>query len=282
MAAKSAKSSSKIKHRAFLKWAGGKYGLSDVITKMLPKGERLLEPFVGAGSIFLNSDYQHYILNDINQDLISLYQIIQLDVQTFIKDARQLFCSENNTPERYYQIRAAFNASNDSYQRSIYFLYLNRHGYNGLCRYNKSGGFNVPFGRYKRPYFPHEELEYFAEKAQNATFVCKGYREIFTQAKQGDVIYCDPPYVPLSKTASFTSYAGNGFGLDEQADLANAAEEVSSQGKISVLISNHDTIWTRKIYLNADKIKSVQVARTISTKGSSRKKVAELLALYRR
>ncbi len=158
---------------------------------------------------------------------------------------------------------------------------MNRHGYNGLCRYNKSGGYNVPFGKYKRPYFPEAELNYFADKAQKATFVCEGYRKTFTRAKTDDVIYCDPPYVPLSKTASFTSYAGNGFGLDEQADLANAAEEISSRESAVVLISNHDTIWTRKIYEHANKIKSIKVARTISTKGNNRNKVAELLALYK-
>lgn len=269
------------KHRAFLKWAGGKYGLSDVIAKMLPKGDCLIEPFVGAGSIFLNTDYSKYILNDINQDLINLYKILQIKPDAFIHDAKSLFSVENNDSDRYYQFRKEFNESNDSYFRSLVFLYMNRHGYNGLCRYNKSGGYNVPFGKYKRPYFPEAELNFFADKAQQATFVCEGYRKTFTRAKSGDVIYCDPPYVPLSKTASFTSYAGNGFGLDEQADLANAAEEVSADKSAVVLISNHDTIWTRKIYEHAGKIKSIKVARTISTKGNTRKKVAELLALYK-
>lgn len=270
------------KHRAFLKWAGGKYGLSDVIRKMLPEGERLIEPFVGAGSVFLNTDYSEYLLNDINQDLINLYKILQSKPEQFIVDARKIFSSSNNQSDAYYQLRADFNQSKDTYYRSLLFLYLNRHGYNGLCRYNKSGGYNVPFGKYKRPYFPEEELNYFADKAQKATFVCEGYRSTFARAKSGDVIYCDPPYVPLSKTASFTSYAGNGFGLDEQADLANAAEEVTTSGKISVLISNHDTIWTRKIYEHANEMKSsIKVARTISQKGNGRKKVAELLALYK-
>ena len=270
----------KKKHRSFLKWAGGKYNLSDTIKKILPAGERLIEPFVGAGSIFLNSDYQHYILNDINQDLINLYKILQTNPQQFINDAAALFSPENNDSDVYYQFRAEFNQTKDSYYRSLLFLYMNRHGYNGLCRYNKSGGYNVPFGQYKKPYFPEAELSYFAEKAKKATFVCEGYRDTFMRAKSGDVIYCDPPYVPLSKTASFTSYAGNGFGLDEQADLANAAEEVSQRGDISVLISNHDTIWTRKIYENAKKFTSVKVARTISQKGATRVKVAEILALY--
>ena len=269
------------KHRAFLKWAGGKYGLSDVITKMLPKGERLIEPFVGAGSVFLNSDYPNYLLNDINQDLINLYQILQKKPDQFIRDAKIFFSTENNQAEVYYQYRKEFNASKDPYFRSLIFLYMNRHGYNGLCRYNKSGGYNVPFGKYKRPYFPEAELNFFAEKSQKATFVCESYRATFARASAGDVFYCDPPYVPLSKTASFTSYSGNGFGLDEQADLANAAEEVIQHPGVSVLISNHDTIWTRKIYQHASKIKSIQVARTISQKGNSRKKVAELLALYK-
>jgi len=271
----------KIKHRAFLKWAGGKYALSDVIAKMLPKGDCLIEPFVGAGSVFLNTNFPHYILSDINKDLISLYQILQTKPDSYITDVRLLFSASNNDADSYYQLRKEFNESTDSYFRALVFLYMNRHGYNGLCRYNQSGGYNVPFGQYKRPYFPETELHYFAEKAQAATFVCEGYRQAFSQAKAGNVIYCDPPYAPLSKTASFTSYAGNGFGLDEQADLAHIAEEITAKKKISVLISNHDTAWTRKIYEHAKKIKSVEVARTISTKGDKRKKVKELLALYK-
>ncbi|WNC72086.1 Dam family site-specific DNA-(adenine-N6)-methyltransferase [Thalassotalea psychrophila] len=269
------------KQRAFLKWAGGKYTLSDVIRKMLPKGSRLIEPFAGAGSIFLNTDYSNYVLNDINKDLINLYKTLQTKPEQFINDAAKLFTPEYNVSDEYYEIRKQFNATSDPYQRSLMFLYMNRHGYNGLCRYNSKGGYNVPFGKYKRPYFPLNELVNFADKAKKAEFVCENYRDTFARAKDGDVIYCDPPYVPLSKTASFTSYAGNGFGLDEQADLANAAEEVTAEKNVTVLISNHDTIWTRKIYEHATKIKAVKVARTISQKGANRKKVGELLALYK-
>jgi DNA adenine methylase len=268
------------KHRAFLKWAGGKYGLSDVIRNMLPSGDRLIEPFVGAGSIFLNTDYDHYLLNDINQDLINLYQIIKLQGQKYIKDSAKFFTQEYNQSEVYYQLRQEFNDSKDIYYRSLLFLYLNRHGFNGLCRYNRKGGYNVPFGKYKKPYFPEKELEFFAEKAQKATFVCEDYHQTFARARSGDVIYCDPPYVPLSKTASFTSYAGNGFDLDDQADLANAAEAVIERYQASVLISNHDTILTRKIYHKATNLETIKVARTISQNGKKRNKVDELLALY--
>lgn len=269
-----------IKHRAFLKWAGGKYALADTINSLLPDGKRLIEPFTGAGSIFLNTDYDEYILNDINADLINLYKIVQNSPEKYIQDASRLFNQTHNTPDVYYQLRKEFNQSSDTYYRSLLFLYMNRHGYNGLCRYNNSGGYNVPFGQYKKPYFPRAELEFFSEKSAKATFVCKGYRSVIEEAKNDDVIYCDPPYVPLSATASFTSYAGNGFGLDEQADLANAAEAIIKHVNTSVLISNHDTIWTRKIYEHAKHIQSIKVARTISQKGGGRKKVAELLALY--
>ncbi|TLU61060.1 Dam family site-specific DNA-(adenine-N6)-methyltransferase [Thalassotalea litorea] len=272
---------SQQKQRAFLKWAGGKYTLSDTISKMLPKGSRLIEPFAGAASVYLNTNYSQYLLNDINRDLINLYKVLQNDSAKFIEDARALFTPEQNDADQYYLNRKTFNETDDPYLRSLLFLYMNRHGYNGLCRYNSKGGYNVPFGKYKRPYFPEDELKAFTEKAKVTEFVCESYRDTFARANDGDVIYCDPPYVPLSKTASFTSYAGNGFGLDEQADLANAAEEITQQKRVTVLISNHDTIWTRKIYEHADKIKAIKVARTISQKGSKRNKVGELLALYK-
>ena len=113
------------KNRAFLKWAGGKYGLSDVIAKMLPKGDCLIEPFVGAGSVFLNTDYSRYVLNDINKDLINLYQILQVKPDTFIHDARKFFSAENNESDTYYQLRKEFNESKDRYFRSLIFLYMN-------------------------------------------------------------------------------------------------------------------------------------------------------------
>lgn len=268
----------KKKSRAFLKWAGGKYNLVEDIRRYLPEGDVLVEPFVGAGSVFLNTDYTAYQLNDINADLIHLYQIIQRESERFVADARTLFCDSANQKSSYLQFRTDFNQSADIYQRALLFLYLNRHGYNGLCRYNLSGKFNVPFGSYKKPYFPEAELYYFAEKAQQAVFTCDSYQQVMQQSKAGTVIYCDPPYVPLSKTASFTSYARQGFSLDDQAKLANEAEDAQQRG-VTVLISNHDTPLTRKIYHQAQ-LNTVQVSRFISQNGAKRGKVAELLALY--
>ncbi len=267
------------KSRAFLKWAGGKYNLVDAISRHLPATEQLIEPFVGAGSVFLNTDYSSYRLNDINADLINLYQLLQTEHQRFITDARTLFSPRTNQRDCYISLRQQFNLSIDQYERALLFLYLNRHGYNGLCRYNLSGKFNVPFGSYKKPYFPEAELHYFAEKAQRAQFSCTGYQQVIQAATADAVIYCDPPYVPLSKTASFTSYARQGFDLDDQAQLANLAEQAQQRG-IAVVISNHDTTWTRKIYQQAQ-LYSLQVGRSISQKGASRGKVAELFAVYK-
>lgn len=142
------------KNRAFLKWAGGKFPLLDDIKKHLPEGECLIEPFVGAGSVFLNTDFSRYILADINSDLIGLYNIVKLRTDEYVAAAREMFTPENNVAERYYLYRDEFNQSQDPLRRAVLFLYLNRHGYNGLCRYNLRGEFNVPFGRYKKPYFP--------------------------------------------------------------------------------------------------------------------------------
>ena len=267
------------KNRAFLKWAGGKYSLIEDICAHLPAGNKLIEPFVGAGSVFLNTDYKHYLLNDINPDLINLYNTLRAKPDEYINEAEKLFCAANNQPENYYALREAFNASQETFYKSVLFLYLNRHGYNGLCRYNLSGRFNVPFGRYKAPYFPKKELYFFAEKAQKATFTCESYTKSFSGARKNNVIYCDPPYAPISKTAYFTQYAGNGFSLQDQQDLANLAFKASQKG-IPVLISNHDTDDTREFYQQAQ-ITELKVSRSISQKGHKRQKVQELFAFYR-
>lgn len=267
------------KNRAFLKWAGGKYPLLDDIKRHLPQGECLVEPFVGAGSVFLNTDFSRYILADINSDLISLYNIVKSRTNEYVQASRELFVPETNQSEVYYQFRTEFNASQDPFRRAVLFLYLNRFGYNGLCRYNLRGEFNVPFGRYKKPYFPEAELYHFAEKAQNAEFHCLSYEECMERADINSVVYCDPPYAPLSATANFTAYHTNSFSPKEQAHLAEMAEKLVSK-QIPVLISNHDTPDTREWY-RAAKHFQVKVRRSISSNGGTRKKVNELLALYK-
>ncbi|MFQ6371951.1 Dam family site-specific DNA-(adenine-N6)-methyltransferase [Shewanella sp. YIC-542] len=267
------------KQRAFLKWAGGKFKLVDAITRHLPQGQRLVEPFVGAGSVFLNTHYASYLLCDINQDLIDLYQIIQREPQRYIGAVGELFVPEMNDRDAFYRVRDRFNRSRCAFDRAVSFLYLNRHGFNGLCRYNRRGAFNVPFGSYKKPYFPEREILAFAAKADKAEFVCMGYEQAFAQLQSGDVVYCDPPYAPLSTTASFTTYVGAGFSLDDQAILARCSRHTACEKGIPVVISNHDIALTRELYRGAQ-METLQVQRNISQKGSARTKVDELIARY--
>ncbi|EPE37802.1 DNA adenine methylase [Candidatus Photodesmus katoptron] len=267
------------KHRAFLKWAGGKYSLVEDIQRYLPPAKKFVEPFVGAGSIFLNTDYDRYLLADINPDLINLYNLLKEQPENYILEAKRWFKEKNNCKKAYLDIRFQFNNTNDVMYRSLAFLYMNRFGFNGLCRYNKKGAFNVPFGSYKKTYFPEAELEFFAEKALKATFVCENYKETFKRTRKGCVVYCDPPYVPLSKTSNFTSYMKNGFSLIDQTLLAYVAEKAAFERGIPVLISNHDTRFTRRLYDGAN-LSVVEVRRTISRNGSKRNKVNELLALF--
>ncbi|WP_392566194.1 adenine-specific DNA-methyltransferase [Utexia brackfieldae] len=267
------------KSRAFLKWAGGKYTLIDKITQYLPKGDTLIEPFVGAGSVFLNTHYDRYILADINRDLISLFTIIKSTPQKFINDAKLLFTPQNNQEQAFYQFRELFNQSHDNYERALLFLYLNRHCYNGLCRYNSQGDFNVPFGRYQKIYFPEKEILFFAEKAQKAKFICGSYQTVMKKAVKGTVIYCDPPYEPLSTSSNFTAYYANGFNNQEQQNLALLAEKIAAKYQVPILISNHDTTNTREWYKKAI-IHTVETRRSISCDGQGRKKIDELLALY--
>ena len=276
------------KHRSFLKWAGGKYSLIEQIQKHLKTNKKittLVEPFVGAGAVFLNTDFENYILNDINKDLIDLYKYIQTDYLEFDFYAKKLFTEKYNHKEKYYALRDEFNLTlgtksiKKKKRRSVLFLYLNRHGYNGLCRYNKKFGFNVPFGRYKKPYYPAKEIEHFAKKSKKATFLNQPFENLFQNLNENYFVYCDPPYVALSKTAKFTTYYANSFGNFEQQRLANLAIKTHKNLKTNILISNHDTEFSREIYKNA-KIKTTKVLRSINCKGKKRLKVRELFAIY--
>jgi len=264
--------------KPFLKWAGGKYRLVDKIKALLPEGKRLIEPFMGSGSVFLNIDYPEYFLSDSNPDLINVFQQVQHGGVIFINEVKKIFELKNNQAEVFYELRNEFNETTDLKRKAILFIYLNRHGFNGLCRYNSKGGFNVPFGRYTKPYFPEQELHFFLKKSQIATFEIADFSTTMNNAKFGDIIYCDPPYVPLTTTANFTNYTGDGFDLKKQEQLAELAIKLMNKG-IPVIISNHDTDFTRNIYHSA-KISAFDVQRFISSNGANRNKSPELLAIF--
>jgi DNA adenine methylase len=262
-----------------LKWAGGKYQIVNKIREQLPKGNRLIEPFVGSGVVFLNSSFQRYTVNDLNEDLIAFYRSLKKLRDTFISRCKPLFTPENNAAERYYELRDEFNSTTDKERKSAIFLYINKHGYNGLCRYNASGEFNVPFGRYRKPYFPEKELRLMASKLQKTAICCQDFESVMRNAEPGDVVYCDPPYVPLSDTSNFTSYSAGGFRNEDQIRLARVAKDISTKG-VAVLISNHRTRFTRDIYRDATRTSFLSVRRLISCNGSKRELAQELLALY--
>lgn len=266
------------KHRSFLKWAGGKLRVVDEINRLLPKRKTcLVEPFVGAGSVFLNTHFKRYILADINPDLINLFNTIKNDVDTYINALKPIFFHPDaNTATYYYARRDDFNQSQDIFERSVLFVYLNRFGFNGLCRYNSKREFNVPFGSYKTHYFPEDELRFFAEKAQSAVFICQDFHRTFEQVEQDCVVYCDPPYAPLIQESNFTSYAGNEFSTEDQKALAALAKTCAEP----VLISNHDTKFTRELYRGA-KCRKIRVQRSISQTPKKRHKVGELIAVFR-
>ncbi|MDF1677182.1 MAG: Dam family site-specific DNA-(adenine-N6)-methyltransferase [Legionellaceae bacterium] len=266
--------------KPFLKWAGGKYRCLDHIIKALPAGMRLVEPFAGSGAVFLNAPHAQFLLTDANADLISLYMHLKREGPRFIRYCARFFSDKHNQVDSYYQYRIQFNQSTPgSRKRAALFLYLNRHGYNGLCRYNLSGQYNVPFGRYIKPYFPEKELEFFYQKSQAAALMQADFTQTFLNTKPGDVVYCDPPYAPLSKTSQFTAYTRQKFGESEQIMLAKLAKETAQNG-VPVIISNHDTPFTRDLYQEA-RISAFPVRRNISCKGHKRIAVRELIAVFK-
>ena len=266
--------------KPFLKWAGGKYRILDKILRELPAGARFVEPFAGSCAVYLNADFPKALVCDVNCDLISLYRHVQREGEDFIGYCASFFTPENNTRSGYAALRDRLNASSDAGERAALLLYVNRHAYNGLIRYNSKGGFNVPFGAYTKPYFPLQELRVFYRKTQATVteFTAEDFRAVFARLAPGDVVYCDPPYVPLSQTASFTAYAKNAFNARDQADLAALAEEAGHKG-VHVVVSNHDTELTRSLYSSAT-LKRFAVQRFISCNGDKRGAAPELLAVY--
>lgn len=265
--------------RPFLKWAGGKYSLLPELDRLIPAGKRLIEPFVGGGSVFLNSDkHECFLLADVNADLINLYQMLAVVPDSVIYEAMKAFRHLNDA-ENYTVIREAFNAQRlDAVERAAAFLYLNRHCFNGLIRYNLDGFFNVGFGKYKAPYFPEEEIKAFKRKAHACVFMNAGFRRTLALAGDGDVIYCDPPYEPLPGTAGFTNYAAGGFSWDSQVELAESCVAAHQRGA-KVVISNSTAPRVIELYeQHGFTLHRVSARRAISSKGSTRETASDVVA----
>lgn len=258
-----------------LKWAGNKTAVMPELMRHLPAGSRLVEPFAGSCAVMMATDYPHYLVADINTDLINLYQEAAQHTEELIACAL-VFFSEDNNAESYYQNRLRFNTDTTltALERAALFLYLNRHCYRGLCRYNLSGQFNVPFGNYKKPYFPHDEILTFAEKARRATFICASYDETLAMLQAGDVVYCDPPY-----DGTFTAYHTAGFNEDDQYRLASILEHRSSDGH-PVVVSNSNTSLTRSLYRNFV-MHGITAKRSMGVDAGESKSAEEIIAVSR-
>lgn len=283
--------------RSLVKWPGGKGRVMSDLLPILPKADCLVEPFVGGASVFLNTEYRRYILGDINPDLINLYRQITRWPDAVIDAARQLF-KVYGDKDGYKWIRGDFNArahdllsSRNVFEdgpdtgkilRAAQFLYLNRHGYNGVVRYNQQGGYNVPFGRHKTPpYFPEEQMRLFSEKANDtkAIFVCCDFQSTLKIMIGSDaVIYCDPPYLPASDTANFTQYHTAPFGIKEHRQLAAALLDINRLTGSPVILSNSDTPATREIY-HSFNFQEISVNRSVSANAITRGAASEVIGV---
>lgn len=263
--------------RPFLKWAGGKRRLLGFLMEHLPKEGRLIEPFLGAGSVFLGGNYSKSLLGDANPDLMAVWVALQTRPTEFIHRASMLFKQENLSKVAYYRLRDEYNRQTDRFERAVLFIYLNKFGFNGVYRVNKRGVMTTPSGKLEIvPRFPLEELEQASMKLESAVLHAGSYRFLLEEAGKGDVVYCDPPYSDVGKP-SFTAYTSCGFGHDQHLELCELALSAVGRGAV-VAISNHDLPGTRELYAGWT-IHEQTVRRTVAATTRAREEVKELLAL---
>ncbi|EMA8985926.1 Dam family site-specific DNA-(adenine-N6)-methyltransferase [Escherichia coli] len=265
--------------RSIFKWAGGKFGVLEQIFRYLPEGKRLIEPFVGGGAVFMNAGYQENLLNDVNADLINFYKTLQREAHSLITLAHRFFL-DYNTQEGFLAVRNAFNKQvYDDLHRAAAFLFLNRHCFNGLTRYNQAGEFNVGYGKYKTPYFPLQEMEAFLGAEGRSVFVCGDFAAVIEAAGEGDVIFCDPPYEPLPNTEGFTNYSGHDFKFEEQKRLVSLLTDAHRRGA-KVLITNSGAPNIRELYHdNGFRVEPLFARRSVSCKGDTRGVAHDILGI---
>ena len=276
--------------KTFLKWAGNKQKLiGHIMDTFGNTGNRtLVDPFAGSASLFIGtSGYDNYIINDVNGDLIDLYNYLSnsntaIDLLAMVE---LLFVDANNNEEAYYRLRAEFNEAESSIRKSALFVYLNKFGFNGLCRYNQQGGFNVPYGQKNTPSFASicTDMVRFYRKSQevNVIFTSIDFREVVAGLTDSCDVYFDPPYLPLPDAdGTFTSYAKTGFSEQDHRDLAALCTSLSKEGH-TVVLSNHSSPLVSDIYETEEsETRYISVLRTISRNGNTRGRVAEVLIRY--
>ena len=258
--------------KPFVKWAGGKRQLLNILNASAPSSfGRYFEPFVGGGALLFSRLPESATISDANEELINCYRVIKDDVDSLIKHLR----TRRNDEEYFYKVRAMNLNRMTAVSRASRFIYLNKTCFNGLYRENQKGQFNVPFGRYDNPKIVDEQnllaiSDYL--KQADVEILCTGYKKALNEAVKGDFVYCDPPYVAMSKTASFAHYLKGGFSLDDQAELAEVVKELTRRG-VKVMLSNSNTEVIHELYRDFN-LQRIHATRSINCKASGRGKDA--------
>lgn len=264
----------------FLKWAGGKTQLLGEILPRLPAQiETYYEPFIGGGAVFFalaaEGRFARAVLSDRNVELIEAYTTVRDHVGALIAELseHQRFATDS---EYFYALRATPTETLSPIERSARLIFLNKTCFNGLYRVNRKGQFNVPFGRYVRPRVLREDALLAASRAlQGVTLLVSDFGAAVAKAKAGDAVYFDPPYVPVSSSASFTAYHRSPFGPPEHQRLTQIYQNLQRRG-VASLLSNSDTPETRSLYRNLE-VETVRASRAINSKGGRRGAINELL-----
>lgn len=271
--------------RPFVKWVGGKTKSLDSLRGAAPISfGSYFEPFAGAGALFFDlrarAAFKSALLADANPKLVTTYRAIRDDVEEVIA----LLQTMTNDRTTYGLVRSSNMDVGSAPLRAAHFLYLNRTCFNGLFRVNRAGRFNVPFGDYpeERRLFDPENLRACSLALQGVPVLCEDFRDALSfkcmQPKAGDTVYFDPPYAPVSKTASFTGFTRESFGEGEQRALHLLASRLIERG-VFVMLSNSDAPLVRELYANPAlwNVREVRVPRSVNRDGAKRGKVTELL-----
>lgn len=267
----------------FLKWAGGKRQLVDTISKYCPvRIDTYFEPFLGGGTLFfhlINSRPKfHAILSDSNAELINVYKCVRDDVMEVIELLKIYQAQYYQNPKNYFYKVRDQERPRGRFEKAARFIFLNRTCYNGLYRVNKAGRFNVPHGSYLKPEIVNEDKLIGASRVlqdSEAEIVHSPYHKVLKECGKGDLVYLDPPYLPLSRTSHFTDYTKEKFGLEEQFQLSRHFRRLSEAGCTTIL-SNSNTREIKVIY-KGFRIIRVESTRQINCKADNRSGHCELL-----
>ncbi|MDP3916766.1 MAG: DNA adenine methylase [Nanoarchaeota archaeon] len=269
----------KIDRPTFVKWAGGKKQLIEQFKQFFPQeAERYFEPFVGGGAVAFYVIQKNHLkeiyLSDINEELINCYEVIRGNVEELIDKLKQH--RNNHNKEYYYAIRELTPEILSKVERASIFIYLNKTCFNGLYRVNSKGKFNVPMGSYKNPSIFHEDdLRELSKILKNVKILKMHFEKVSEYAKKGDFIYFDPPYYPLQKGKSFTSYTKNNFSEKDQIRLAEVFRELDKKG-CKVMLSNSDTKFIKELYQGYN-IHIVKAKRMINCDATKRGAINEVV-----